>query len=61
MRAYFEQVQYKKVGDEEALVVEGNPKVLHPRTKEALRAHPLGEASRRVIRRGIGGARFRNG
>ena len=44
MRAYFEQVQYKKVGDEEALVVEGNPKVLHPRTKEALRAHPLGEA-----------------
>lgn len=44
MRAYFEQVQYKKVGDDEALMVEGNPKVVHPRTKEVLRAHPLGEA-----------------
>jgi len=42
MRAYFEQVKFKKAGDEEALVSEGDPKVLHPRTKEVLRAHPLG-------------------
>jgi hypothetical protein len=42
MRAFFEQVKFKKVGDEEALIAEGDPKVIHPRTKEVLRAHPLG-------------------
>lgn len=42
MRAFFEQVKFKKSGEEEALIAEGDPKVLHPRTKEALRARPLG-------------------
>jgi len=42
MRAFFEQVAYKKVGLEEALFAEGTPKTVHPRTKEAVHAHPLG-------------------
>jgi hypothetical protein len=42
MRAYFEQVRFKKAGTEEALIVDGAPKITHPRTKEVLYAHPLG-------------------
>jgi hypothetical protein len=42
MRAFFEQVRFKKIGAEEALVADGAPKVIHPRTKEVLYAHPLG-------------------
>jgi hypothetical protein len=42
MRAYFEQVRFKKTGTEEALIVDGAPKIIHPRTKEVLYAHPLG-------------------
>ena len=42
MRAFFEQVRFKKSGEEETLLAEGDPKVVHPRTKEVLRAHPLG-------------------
>lgn len=44
MRAFFEQVKYKKLGDDEALVAEGSPQIRHPRTKEILNAHPLGTA-----------------
>lgn len=44
MRAFFEQVKYKKLGDDEALFAEGNPQIRHPRTKEILNAHPLGTA-----------------
>ncbi len=42
MRAFFEQVSYKKLDGAEALVIQGNPKVQHPRTKEAINAYPLG-------------------
>jgi hypothetical protein len=42
MRAFFEQVSFKKVGAAEALVVEGDPKIQHPRTKENINAYPLG-------------------
>jgi len=42
MRAFFEQVSYKKPVGAEALVIQGNPKVQHPRTKEAINAYPLG-------------------
>ena len=42
MRAFFEQIKYKKVGDEEALVTEGNPQLRHPRTKEIVNPYPLG-------------------
>lgn len=42
MRAFFEQVTYKKLGTEESLVVQGDPKVTHPRTKEPIFAYPLG-------------------
>ena len=42
MRAFFEQVRFKKTGTEEALLADGTPKVTHPRTKEVLYAHPLG-------------------
>ena len=50
MRAFFEQVKYKKLGGAagedivEALMVEGNPEVKHPRTKQVIHAHPLGTA-----------------
>lgn len=42
MRAYFEQVKFKKSGEQESLVTEGDPKVTHPRTRQILHAHPLG-------------------
>ena len=42
MRAFFEQVHFKKTGPEEALIADGTPKISHPRTKEAVYAHPLG-------------------
>jgi hypothetical protein len=42
MRAFFEQVRFKKTGTEESLLADGTPKVTHPRTKEVLYAHPLG-------------------
>jgi hypothetical protein len=42
MRAFFEQVRFKKIGADEALIADGSPKVIHPRTKEVLFAHPLG-------------------
>jgi hypothetical protein len=42
MRAFFEQVKYKKSGDEEALVTEGSPQVRNPRTKEIVNPYPLG-------------------
>lgn len=42
MRAFFEQVNYKKIGGEEALIIQGNPKVQHPRTKEVIQAYALG-------------------
>jgi hypothetical protein len=42
MRAFFEQVKYKKTGDAESLMIEGNPEVRHPRTKEVVLAHALG-------------------
>jgi hypothetical protein len=42
MRAYFEQVRFKKTGAEESLIIDGAPKITHPRTKEVLYAHPLG-------------------
>jgi len=50
MRAFFEQVKYKKLGGTtaedvvEALVVEGSPEVKHPRTKQVIHAHALGTA-----------------
>ena len=44
MRAFFDQVKTKKLGDDEALVAEGSPQIRHPRTKELLNAHPLGTA-----------------
>jgi len=42
MRAFFEQVSYKKLDGAEALIIQGNPKVQHPRTKEIINAYPLG-------------------
>jgi hypothetical protein len=42
MRAFFEQISYKKIDGAEALVIQGNPKVQHPRTKEAINAYALG-------------------
>jgi len=42
MRAFFEQVSYKKLDGAEALIVQGNPKVQHPRTKETINAYALG-------------------
>ena len=42
MRAFFEQVTHKKPGGAESLIIQGNPKVEHPRTKEPINAYPLG-------------------
>ena len=44
MRAFFEQVSYKKAGGGEALVIQGNPQVKHPRTKELVQPYALGTA-----------------
>jgi hypothetical protein len=57
MRAFFEQVKYKKTGEEMSLVTEGNPQIKHPRTKELINPYPLGtempektaEGDRRVV------------
>lgn len=42
MRAFFEQVSYKKAGGAEALIIQGNPQVKHPRTKELVQPYALG-------------------
>lgn len=42
MRAFFEQVSYKKAGGGEALIIQGNPQVKHPRTKEPVQPYALG-------------------
>jgi hypothetical protein len=42
MRAFFEQVSYKKAGGGEALIIQGDPQVKHPRTKEPVQPYALG-------------------
>lgn len=44
MRAFFEQVKPKPYGGSLALVVEGSPQVVHPRTRAPIHPHPLGTA-----------------
>ena len=42
MRAFFEQLKYKKVGAGEALFTDGSPVINHPRTKEVVHPYALG-------------------
>ena len=44
MRAFFAQVKYKKLGETEALLAEGDPKSKHPRTGAPIFPYALGTA-----------------
>jgi hypothetical protein len=44
MRAFFEQVKPKTMGDLAAVMIEGSPQIKHPRTNEAIHPYALGTA-----------------
>ena len=44
MRGFFAQVKYKKLGETEALLAEGDPKGKHPRTGAPVFPYALGTA-----------------